>query len=390
MAGGVRIPPDDILGTGPLNDSGQLYIDAGTLDGSHPDILLQYSGGSFTPLEAAGRTGPAGVWPMDTFAAGPSPQSMNQQGNLAFAVTSPGSNPLGTFFWKAAAQTLAPIALKGMPAGGDLTFTVPGGTTPVINNHDQVALPCVVEDASGQAGPALFLRAADGTVQPVVLPGQTLLDGVANDGPFSPSIDDGGRVAFLAQRHGDSQFSAYVWQQGTLAPALIVGTKTPAGAVTSVSSVLLDHQDTGMLMTAGIGGSPNQGIYRLLNGQLTPLVTPGQGMPDGSQFATLPTLIAGQEGQIWNAAPISDGDAAGIRVFLATLQDGSTAAYLLHPDGTTALVLKSGMTTPLGQITQLGNPGGTAAGPNRTGQIALTVRIDNGPQTLLLLTPAAP
>jgi hypothetical protein len=292
--------------------------------------------------------------------------------------------------WNAAAKTLAPIATKGMPAGDGLTFTVAGGTTPAINNHGEIALPGVVADAAGAVGPALFFRTADGKLQPVLLPGQNLPDGAQPAGLIVSSLDDAGRVAILTLRHGDKQLSAYVWQQGTLVPALIVGTKTAAGAVTSVSSALLDHQDNGMLVTAGIDGSPNQGIYRLLNGQLTPLVAPGQVMPDGSKFATIPTLVAGQEGQLWNPAAISDGDAAGNRAFVATREDGSAAAYLLHADGTTTLILKGGMTSSLGQITQVGGAGNAAAGPNKAGQIALTVRLDNGPETLLLLTPAAP
>ena len=40
-----------------------LLIDAGALDGSKPDTILQYDAGAFTPLLVAGRPGPVGIWP---------------------------------------------------------------------------------------------------------------------------------------------------------------------------------------------------------------------------------------------------------------------------------------------------------------------------------------
>jgi hypothetical protein len=65
------------------------------------------------------------------------------------------------------------------------------------------------------------------------------------------------------------------------------------------------------------------------------------------------------------------------------------------PDGKLSLILKEGMVTELGTITHLGalvGTGGSAGGIglNSQGQVALPVRFDNGPLTLVLLTPAAP
>src|SRR5713226_6090145 len=57
MAGDVPIAKGLIWFLGPLNDNGQLLVDAGT-NGSQPEILLQYSTGKFTPLVAAGMDGP--------------------------------------------------------------------------------------------------------------------------------------------------------------------------------------------------------------------------------------------------------------------------------------------------------------------------------------------
>jgi hypothetical protein len=385
---GIPIPASKFTVACPLNDRGQLLIDLGTDDGTKPDTILQYANGGFTPILVAGSPGPVGTWPKDVFNFGPAPQDMNQQGDVVFAVRSRGSNPLGTFLWNAVTQTVTPVALKGMPAGGGLTFTTAYGGSPAINNRGEIALAASVQGAAGTNGPALFFRAADGGLQPILLPGQALPDGTKarTDSSPQPSIDDTGRVAFLTRRQGDKQYSAYVWEQGTLAPVLTEGTMTPQGAVTSVTSVFLSHQDRSLLITAGIGGSRQQGIYRISTGQITPLVVPGQVMPDGSHFATIQNVGAESEGQLLTPAGLSDGNDAGQRVFMATLEDGATAAYLLDADGKLSLILKRGMTTDLGPITDVML---SPAGPNHAGQVALTVTINHGPQTLLLLTPAA-
>jgi hypothetical protein len=105
----------------------------------------------------------------------------------------------------------------------------------------------------------------------------------------------------------------------------------------------------------------------------------------------------------------------GEHVVVAALQGGGTAAYRLASDGQLSLVLQSGMDTPLGAITsmgRLGSRGAAALNPpaswgysydthlipgsgggvvlNRQGQVALTVQLDGGPDTVVLLTPKQP
>jgi hypothetical protein len=58
--------------------------------------------------------------------------------------------------------------------------------------------------------------------------------------------------------------------------------------------------------------------------------------------------------------------------------------------GKVSLLLKSGTITDLGKITRIGNFQGSQPSSiaiNSHGQIALTVRIDQGKDTLILLTP---
>jgi hypothetical protein len=56
--------------------------------------------------------------------------------------------------------------------------------------------------------------------------------------------------------------------------------------------------------------------------------------------------------------------------------------------GNLSLVLKSGTPTELGTITKIRRDLGGVV--NSKGQVALVIQIDNGPDTLVLLTPTVP
>jgi hypothetical protein len=63
----------------------------------------------------------------------------------------------------------------------------------------------------------------------------------------------------------------------------------------------------------------------------------------------------------------------------------------MDADGKLALVLKSSTVTDAGTITSIvhpaSSPSAVGLGLNSKGQVAATVRIDGGPNTLVLLTP---
>ncbi len=88
---------------------------------------------------------------------------------------------------------------------------------------------------------------------------------------------------------------------------------------------------------------------------------------------------------------VSFANEAGEYAFLARLQDDSTAAYRLDPEGQPTLILKSGTATDLGTITNVGGAGSSfGIGLNSKGQVAMTVRVNDGADTVVLLTPIAP
>ena len=125
---------------GSLNDKGQLLFTADNWDTISSDMLLQYSGGRFTPIVVARGLAPGGKWPSrnGTVAA---PVSMNQLGNAVFAaeVTMRDETDFGTFVWDYSSRQVKALVLRGMPAAGNLTFTQGGAFSPVINNSSEIA-----------------------------------------------------------------------------------------------------------------------------------------------------------------------------------------------------------------------------------------------------------
>jgi hypothetical protein len=385
---------------GPLSDTGQIAFGVGTALqdvfymgpylGNKPGLLFQYADGQLTPIAMAGTEGPAGTWPADvTFLW---PFGMNQGGNIVFAAaTKGGSKVLGTFLWDAKARKVIPLALGGMPAVHNMTFSDAGGFGSAINNRNEIALVASVKNPAGPSGPGLFFLERNGTLLPVLLPDQPLPGGgrVRSSIFPGPSINDAGAIAFLARRQGDTQNSAYVWQETAILPALTVGTEVPGGKITSVSSAYVNNKNHNVIVTAAVGGTTRHGVYRVANGTITPLAVPGQPMPGGGKWKTLQNVLSASAGY-YSAGTFCLGcsvpNEAGEHVLLATLEDNSTAAYRMTANGTLSLILKSGTDyLNLGMVTRVGVD--SPASLNSKGQIALSVRINGGAPTLILLTP---
>src|SRR5207244_3825687 len=106
------------------------------------------------------------------------------------------------------------------------------------------------------------------------------------------SLNDAGVVAFLAQRQGEKQSGAYLWEQGTITPVVGVGAEAPGGGkISSVSQVLVNNRNRRVVLAAASGGSDRHGIYAWVDGQLTPVAVPGQELPEGGKLRTLQGLV---------------------------------------------------------------------------------------------------
>ena len=363
-----------------LSDSGQLAFVAANGDGSNGDMLLQYAGGKFTPIVVGGRDAPGGKWPSAEaiYLGGGGPVLMNQRGNMAFAAneTIGGKTVMGTYRWDFKAQQVTAIALDGMPAVNNLTFVQGATGAPVINNSDEIAFPATVMNAAKAEHGGIFLRGQDGQLQAVALPDQVLPNGVKIQDALQPDLNDAGAVAFVTASGNNNPDGAYLWENGTIAPLAVAKQVIPGvGTIDSFFGALLNNQDHNVILDLYLASDPNNdGLFLLANGAWTPLVVPGQDMPGG--------------GKLVHPGSISGANKAGQRAFLGRLDDGTRSAYLLNADGTTSLVLRTGVATPLGKVTNIGQPSPDIS-LNDNGQIAVNVAFD-GITTMIVLTPTAP
>jgi hypothetical protein len=395
-AGDVTVQtPYSYFDLGTLNDRGQIVFAVGDTDVS--EALIQYSNGQFTPIAARGRSAPGGRWTQNLRLM-PTVR-MNQQGDAVFSAgTYVGNTPLFTsYLWQLPARSITPLVQSGTPASADWLFEGTSRIT-VINNSGEIALTAKLRNASGtRTGEGIFLRETSGDLVPIALPGQTLPGGGVIAEAHSPDLNDAGLVAFLVQRQGDPDgaWSAYLWANGIVSPLVTAGAAAPGGPMASVWSVWLNSANRDILMELAVPGAHGGvGLYRYVGGRIARLAVPGQDLPGGG-------ILQSENGP-------SYANAQGQHAFLAALRDGSTAAYLIGADNQISLVLKSGTSTELGRLTNVGQgsgvrkdgetvaadgiEGGTSfgVGLNNMGQLALTVGIEGEADTLALLTPRGP
>lgn len=383
MIAGVAIRGPLHVGT--LNDQGQLVLVSGDR------VLGVYSDGTFTLVVVRGQEAPGGKWHGNPETDRLAP--MNQRGNVAFdafVTIESKSFPL-PFLWDAQTRKVTAVVLPGMPAVNNLTFLPVNSSTlviPAINNQDEIAFAGHVADTAGKARVGVFFLGRDRTLRSVLLPDQDLPGGgTALQIGGSLALTDAGVVAFRARRPGDgaTAFSAYQWENGVVTPLALVGADAPGGGkIMRVSAVRLNNRDRSALLALQVSTASGIGLYRLAEGQLTPVAAPGQEMPGGGRLLEVPEEYQTTLDQNANG-DISRANEAGQFLFRARLEDGTHALYRLDPDNKLTFLLKQGSATESGEITRL--IGGGGIGFNSRGQIALVLRIAGGPPTLMLLTP---
>jgi hypothetical protein len=242
----------------------------------------------------------------------------------------------------------------------------------------------MIKNAAGQPKQGVFLLGRDAKLQPIALPDPARPGGGAFASAGCPYINDAGVIGFAGRQAGEKGPSSWVWDKGTISPVAVLGSDAPGGGrIGGSGGALVNNKNHTLLADVQVNDltAPNA-LYRYTANGLAPLVVPGTKMPDGGTFQSIPV----------NREGISVANDAGQHAFLATIAGGSTAAYLLDADGTVTPILKSGDTTELGSITSVGQGHGRSIGIglNNKGQVSLTVQIAGGPDTLVLLTPAAP
>jgi hypothetical protein len=376
QAGDVRISTIGDAIVGP-NENGQFTFLA--LDANDRDLLIQSSGGQLLPIVAPDKDAPGGKW--DKGGRLLLPVSMNQRGNVAFvaSVTAGGQSAAGTFRWDAQARQVTAVAAKGLPAtGGRSLEDGRGRGVPIINERDEIAFEARVKDAAGKLQEAIFLSSPAQPLQAVALPDQPLPDGSKLQSASFPALNDAGLVAFVALRQGLILPGFYLWEAGMLT-TLPVGAGAPGGGkIVDVTAVRVNKRRPRALVAAQLDRTDGPlGLYLFAGGQLTPVAIPGAPMPGGGNLSKLED----------NLFDISAANDQGQYAFVAVLEDGSTGAYLVQPEGTLALIRKSGDSTDQGKIVLIDE----IAGPNNKGEVALSVILNTTQgerDALLLETPA--
>lgn len=336
---GVELAEDGFIGVGPLNDRGQLCFSSMNADAGR--VLVQYSEGQFTTIAAPADAGPAGKWPDNLWFS--TPLSMNQEGSVAFSgllVRTASGGSGDTFVWRYPERAVAPVALPGMASANVQAFERAAGPAPSINNRGEIAFVAHVKNSSGRSYYGVF----------------------------------------LLKRTGDELELPFLWENGRLTAVPIAGVRAPGKLLIGFSGVHVNNADRSVLLEAQLHSLRGHyhGLFRVVNGKVAPVV-PGQKMPDGGILLSVPAL------------GVSSPNERSEHAFLAQLEGDATALYRMDADGKVTLLLKSGATTNLGEVTSVG-PGSSASswgvGLNNAGEVACVVSIADGPDTLVVLTPA--
>jgi hypothetical protein len=397
-------PIGNFFGIGQMNDHGQISLVTTTKESNGHQVLGVLANGQFTPIAAGGGPSPDGkTWPTNMSFAWST--DLNESGNVAFVPVDGSGNSLGVYFWDATKHAVNRLAPPGTPATGDLAFASGGKHGgAALNNRDEVAFVAPVKTASGSASEGVFLRRADGHIDPVALPGGALPGqggtmrnaavGVKPPVSGNLGLNDAGQVTFSALGTGIqpvansfSTYSVYRWENRTLSLLADSGTNIPGlGTSEGFLGPGPNNQNDELLLLFWTPTSPGiAGSLRWHQGQLDPVLVLGQALPGGGQF---------KGGGIDGGRPNELGQYSLAVNFTENGTIGS-GAYLVGAEGKLSLIARSGMTTPLGILTRVSpsltsSDGTFGIGINRQGQVALTAQIDNGPDVILLLTPKSP
>jgi hypothetical protein len=379
-AGDVRIPADAGFQVADLNDTGHLVTVAGTPSNG---ALIQVADGQALPIAAGGVPTLAGPWPNPLLIG--LPLKMNNQGDITFFTVSGVPQERTTYLWQRATRRITTIAQRGAAGPGGLIWADGGYFSPVLNNAGEIAFPAGIAAPPNRIDYGLFLRSAAGAMSTIALPSAN-----GSDETVLPSIDDTGRVAYLTMTPElgfTAPNAAFLWERGATQRVAGVGTSVGGATINSVTGVWTNNANRSLLLLVQTGQLQTgpRALVRYLDGVLTPIIATGGELPGGGRLRDIPGF---GEGVSW-------ANSAGQHAFLALLEDGSQAAYLLDANGTLSLILRQGAQTSAGVVTAIAPDLYASSTATRSfgialngrGQVALPVRLDGRVNAVLLLTP---
>jgi hypothetical protein len=251
-----------------LNAQGQIAFRGEVASPSRPGIFL-FTDAGLSQVVADGDPAPGGG-----ALSSPNFPALNAAGQVSF-IAGPATGR-GLYLFSGGVITL--LARAGDPAPGGGTFIFVSGHS--LNGSGQVAF--TADLSAGNSG--VFL-ASKGTVTKIARSGEAAPAG----GTFiametAPSIDDNGRIAFEAFVSSPGRSGMFQFSQGAITQVVRTGDPAPGGGVfTFVDSPALNA--AGQLAFRGGLSTGGTGVFLLADSGLTIVVAPGDGSPEGDQFA---------------------------------------------------------------------------------------------------------
>src|SRR5262249_3967231 len=153
------------------------------------------------------------------------------------------------------------------------------------------------------------------------------------------------------------------------------------------------NQSALVVAATDAAGANRYGLFRVQNGTSVPVALPGNTMPGGGKLQTVQILTDSDENQVPSAA-VRTAHSRGEHAFLATLEDGTPAAYKIDRNGGLHLVLKGDFVTQPGVVhitatlPPLSFVPGSRPSINSAGQIAISIRRQGGPDMIVLMSPS--
>lgn len=391
------------LSVGDINVRGDVVFDVQMSSGG--TAILFARGERLRKIAATGETAPGG----GTYASFPiGRSSTNSWGDVAFDfLLEPIQQPFGVgggvFRRDGLTGAVEAVALADVtPAPGGAP--VRGSTLRAsIDDRREVVFGAIIsttDGVSGELGNAVLRARRDGSLATVLAPGDPAPDGSTIDMAMNPSANVAGQVAVAGHQSNQECIdfgtpqevfincatSVYLVQPGgDLQAIALQGDAAPGGGTYRFAwSPVLN----GLGQVAFVGDlSPppgfNQasGVFLHHRGRTRAIARPGDAMPGGGRVAVVTNFGAG------NLRINNRGEVA----FNAVLDTGSeqapdTGAYLWSR-GRLVLVARTGTVIPGAGTVASVQPTFASIGLNDRGQVALSIRFEDGGQALLIATP---
>jgi hypothetical protein len=246
-----------------------------------------------------------------------SPVAMNAEGDLVFAadITRGTEQGSGTFRWVWQTEELSALSLPGQTAPNGALF---GNTHSPASINDQGDIAFAVEVSGGTAPEEGLFLLSEGKLTPLVLPGDSEPGGGKFASATHPSVNAARQVAFQADVVREGRRSTGVFLADSTGIHAIADPRRIAPGGGSFLGAREAHlNNRGQL--AFLGNTGAWAAYLANGDQITRLTGPGSVLPGGAPVHAVITtdgsLSLNQSGAVAMLLKVEEPDAAGLFVW---------------------------------------------------------------------------